>query len=124
MLQSESRPFTFSEKLNAGFLNELFEGDYQYAETVFGDFLKYLPEYSAEIDAAYKQKNIEELRKAIHKCKTLMGFVGLTDIQDQYLKMEKMCEKGRESAEIDQAYVSLRDQTFLGKDLISNELQR
>jgi chemotaxis protein histidine kinase CheA len=124
MFKKERSSFTFNEKLNQPFLSELFEGDYEYAETVFGDFLKYLPEYSEEIDAAYSQRNIEELRKAVHKCKTLMGFVGLSDIQDQYLKMEKMCESGRNGQELDDAYNALKQQTVEGKELIINEHQR
>ena len=124
MFKPEHSSFTFNEKLNTPFLAELFEGDYQYAETVFGDFLKYLPEYSDEIDFAYRQRNIEELRKAVHKCKTLMGFVGLSDIQAQYLKMEKMCENGHQAADLDEAYNSLKQQTAEGKELIIREHQR
>lgn len=124
MFKSEQSSFAFNEKLNTPFLTELFEGDYEYAETVFGDFLKYLPEYSEEIDAAYRQQNIEELRKAVHKCKTLMGFVGLSEIQAQYLKMEKMCENGKAGDDLDEAYNYLKQQTNEGKDLIIKEHQR
>ena len=124
MFKPEHSSFTFNEKLNSPFLAELFEGDYKYAETVFGDFLKYLPEYSEEIDAAYRQRNIEELRKAVHKCKTLMGFVGLSEIQAQYLEMEKMCENGSAGEGFDEAYNSLKQQTIDGKNLIIIEHQR
>jgi len=124
MYQSKPSSFHFDNNLNSSFLNELFDGDYQYAETVFADFLKYLPEYSEEIEAAYRQKNIEELRKAVHKCKTLMGFVGLSTIQTSYLNLEKMCEAGQHTKEIDAAYVSLKEQTGEGKSIIIKELER
>ena len=124
MFNQEHSSFNFNEKLNTPFLSELFEGDYKYAETVFGDFLKYLPEYSEEIDAAYRQRNINELRKAVHKCKTLMGFVGLSEIQAQYLELEKMCENGVDGEHLDKAYNSLKEQTIDGKNLIIKEHQR
>jgi hypothetical protein len=57
-MQKIRNSFVFDESLNASFLEELFEGDTKYAETVFEDFLKDLPVYWERVEAAYNTKNL------------------------------------------------------------------
>lgn len=83
--------FIFSSRLNAGFLDELFEGDTIYAETVFEDFLRDLPDYWKTVETAYKSGDLTELGTTIHKCKTLFGYVGFTDIQEFCQEFENNC---------------------------------
>ena len=116
--------FAFSRELDSGLLNDLYAGDLEYAEVVFGDFLKYLPDYFSEIEVAYKGKKIDELRKAVHKCKTLMGFVGLSDIQASYQAVEKKCEQSTDIKELDTDYLNLQKETEVGKKIITTELVR
>jgi HPt (histidine-containing phosphotransfer) domain-containing protein len=124
MIKSGSNSFAFSAELDSGLLNDLYEGDLEYAEVVFKDFLKYLPDYFAEIEVAYKGKHITELRKAVHKCKTLMGFVGLSGIQAAYQALEKKCEQSKEIDELEADYKDLKKQTESGKKIIITELDR
>jgi hypothetical protein len=116
--------FTFSNELDSGLLTDLYEGDWKYAETVFGDFLRYLPDYFSEIELAFSGKQIEALRKAVHKCKTLMGFVGLSRVQASYQAMEKKCELASDIKSLESDYLSLKQQTEAGKDIIILELER
>ena|ERR1700730_7195658 len=116
--------FIFSNELDSGLLTDLYEGDWKYAETVFGDFLRYLPDYFSEIDLAFNNNQIEQLRKAVHKCKTLMGFVGLSRIQASYQAMEKKCERATDIKSLESDYRSLKQQTESGKDIIVLELER
>src|ERR1700753_2171011 len=83
--------FVFDESLNAAFLDELFEGDTIYAETVFEDFLKDLPTYWQKVELAYQSKNMPALKTSIHTCKTLFGYVGFTDLQDLCQAFENKC---------------------------------
>ena len=124
MIHTGPNPFIFSQELDSGLLNDLYEGDLEYAEVVFGDFLKYLPDYFGEIEVAYKGKKIDELRKAVHKCKTLMGFVGLSGIQAQYQAMEKKCEHSSDMQELETDYKDLQKETESGKSIILKELDR
>ena len=75
-------PFVFNESLNSAFLEELFEGDTIYAETVFEDFLRDLPVYWERVDTAFDNRNLPALGTCIHTCKTLFGYVGFTDLQE------------------------------------------
>jgi HPt (histidine-containing phosphotransfer) domain-containing protein len=89
---SNVRPrFDFDESLNSAFLEELFEGDTMYAETVFEDFLKDLPVYWERVENAFNNKNLPVLGTSIHTCKTLFGYVGFTDLQDLCQQFEDRC---------------------------------
>ena len=83
--------FVFDENLNASFLQELFEGDTIYAETVFEDFLKDLPEYWSRVETAYNTRNLPTLGTSVHTCKTLFGYVGFTDLQELCQQFENKC---------------------------------
>ena len=124
MIVPSPNSFAFSPGLDSGLLNDLYAGDLEYAEVVFGDFLKYLPDYFSEIEVAYKGKKIDELRKAVHKCKTLMGFVGLSEIQASYQALEKKCEESNNIKDLDSDYKNLKKQTESGKNIITTELDR
>ena len=124
MIGTGPNSFVFSQDLDSGLLNDLYEGDLEYAEVVFGDFLKYLPDYFGEIEVAYNGKKIDELRKAVHKCKTLMGFVGLSTIQALYQAMEKKCEHSSNILDLETDYKQLKKQTESGRNIISTELDR
>ena len=84
-------PFVFNENLNAAFLEELFEGDTIYAETVFEDFLRDLPVYWERVDTAFNNRNLPALGTCIHTCKTLFGYVGFTDLQELCQQFENKC---------------------------------
>ena len=84
-------PFVFNDSLNAAFLEELFEGDTKYAETVFEDFLRDLPDYWDRVDTAFNNRNLPALGTCIHTCKTLFGYVGFTDLQELCQQFEDKC---------------------------------
>jgi HPt (histidine-containing phosphotransfer) domain-containing protein len=83
--------FIFNENLDRPFLEELFNGDFTYAEDVFADFLSDLPSYWQDVETAWQQQQVTELRAAVHKCKTLFGYVGLTSIQQFCQEFEDHC---------------------------------
>ncbi len=90
-MQKSSLSFVFDESLNASFLEELFEGDTSYAETVFEDFLRDLPVYWERVETAYQNKNLPVLGTCVHTCKTLFGYVGFTDLQELCQQFENKC---------------------------------
>ena len=98
MMNPDNKAFIFNKDLDAQFLNELFDGDMAYAETVFGEFMKNLPDYWKEVEDAYNKQHIRELRTAVHKCKTLFGYVGSTDVQAYFQKIRAPVRPGTASA--------------------------
>jgi HPt (histidine-containing phosphotransfer) domain-containing protein len=124
MIETGPNSFLFSQELDSDLLNNLYEGDLEYAAVVFADFLKYLPDYFGEVEQAYNGKKIDEMRKAVHKCKTLMGFVGLSSIQASYQAVEKKCESAESIKELEPDYKNLKTQTESGRKIIVTELDR
>ncbi|HEY4831198.1 MAG TPA: Hpt domain-containing protein, partial [Waddliaceae bacterium] len=91
MQDSNPVGFVFSKHLDSRFLDELFEGNTGYAQIVFEDFLRDLPDYWQDVRTAYESQDINGLRNSIHKCKTLFGYVGFSDIQQLCQDFENNC---------------------------------
>lgn len=123
MQNIRSDKFVFHESLNAGFLDELFEGDSIYAETVFEDFLNDLPAYWDKVEVAYRKKNMPSLGTCIHTCKTLFGYVGFTDLQELCQEFENSCS-GSPTAELRSAFDILRERKIKAQHIIENEYER
>ncbi|HEX9513317.1 MAG TPA: Hpt domain-containing protein [Puia sp.] len=123
MQNAPSNKFVFNGSLNATFLDELFEGDTTYAETVFEDFLRDLPGYWKRVEAAYQNKNINELRTCVHTCKTLFGYVGFTDLQEFCQQFEDNCNsQSPEKLTMDYNILSLKKEN--AQHIIENEYSR
>src|SRR5882724_4812620 len=115
--------FSFNKSLDTSFLMELFQGDFAYAETVFQEFLKDLPAYWEEVAAAYQGTDVKELGKAVHKCKTLFGYVGLTNTLELFQEFEHSCAKPGAVIPVS-AFEALLKEKDLAHGLIGEEHQR
>jgi len=118
-----SRTFPFHESLNAAFLEELFEGDTIYAETVFEDFLRDLPAYWEKVQSSYQHKNMSLLGTNIHTCKTLFGYVGFTDLQELCQEFENKCALNTAEA-LQTDYDMLTKKKQEAQKIIENEYNR
>src|SRR5882757_5215846 len=123
MEKSPSNKFVFNGSLNAAFLDELFEGDSIYAETVFEDFLRDLPGYWKRVEAAYQNRSIIELRTCVHTCKTLFGYVGFTDLQEFCQVFENNCNH-LTPEELKADYMILLQKKAIAQQVIENEYAR
>src|SRR5689334_1493399 len=92
--------FRFNTELDTSFLQDLFDGDIEYAAQVFGDFLQSLPGYWTEVQDAYDAGNLPALKAAVHKCKTLFGYVGHTRLLDHLQLFENRCGSAGEIEEV------------------------
>ena len=115
--------FVFDESLNADFLAELFDGDTQYAETVFEDFLRDLPVYWQRVVAAFENENLPVLGTCVHTCKTLFGYVGFTDLQEECQQFENKCSvNGMDDLRDD--YLLLTERKEKAQRIIEKEYNR
>jgi HPt (histidine-containing phosphotransfer) domain-containing protein len=121
--QVDPGKFTFNKSLNATFLEELFEGDTIYAETIFEDFLRDLPDYWSSVQTAYKKNDMAELSTSIHKCKTLFGYVGFTDIQEFCQEFEDNCTRKPVNA-LETGYLVLSQKKETARLIIESEYNR
>jgi HPt (histidine-containing phosphotransfer) domain-containing protein len=123
MQDSNPGPFVFSRYLDARFLDELFEGDTSYAQTVFEDFLRDLPDYWKDVRTAYENQDLNGLRTSIHKCKTLFGYVGFSDIQQFCQDFENNCS-GQPIAALETGYQTLLSRKEQARQVIESEYER
>jgi HPt (histidine-containing phosphotransfer) domain-containing protein len=84
----------FDERLDGTFLTELYGNDVAYAATVFGSFLEEVKPMMAHCDAALASGDMAVLRKAVHKLKPTLHYVGLTQLGHQLEQIEKDCGDG------------------------------
>jgi HPt (histidine-containing phosphotransfer) domain-containing protein len=124
MVSPNPKPFIFNEKLNSPFLNELFDGDFTYAEAVFGEFLNDLPPYWQAVETAWQQQQVAELGAAVHKCKTLFGYVGLTYIQQFCQELENHCTHSTTIAALQNQYALLYEMKEAAREIIESETKR
>lgn len=115
--------FSFNKGLDTNFLQDLFQGDFAYAETVFQEFLKDLPVYWEEVAAAYRGTDVRELGKAVHKCKTLFGYVGLTKTLELFQRFEISCSQPGAMIPV-AAFEELANEKDLAQRLIGEEHRR
>jgi HPt (histidine-containing phosphotransfer) domain-containing protein len=116
--------FIFNENLNVTFLEELFDGDTHYAETVFGEFLKDIPGYWSSVETAYIENNLTELKASVHKCKTLFGYVGATGLQELCQEFENKYHASATIALLESDYRVLLSEKEKTAQLIKGELNR
>ena len=123
MKETRADHFVFHERLNSTFLEELFEGDTIYAETVFEDFLRDLPAYRERVQTSYQNRNLPLLGTNIHTCKTLFGYVGFTDLQELCQEFENKC--GIHTAEeLSGDFALLSERKQEAQHIIENEYKR
>jgi hypothetical protein len=123
MREVETNKFVFNKSLNGAFLEELFEGDSAYAQTVFEDFLRDLPPYWARVETAFSGRNMQDLRTCIHTCKTLFGYVGFTDIQEFCQDFENSCS-GNTPEGLLPSYRTLLQKKEAAQRVIEDEYKR
>jgi len=85
--------FEFNEQLDGSFLNSIYEGDKEHAKMIFDKFLSSVNVYLTEIEHGYNSGNAELFRKAIHKFKPVLSFVGLTKLTGSAELIEKRCNE-------------------------------
>ena len=84
--------FIFSDKIDSTSIYEMYENDYLYIETIFKTILDSLDENLAAICDGYRQKNLELLRKSVHKVRPTFGFAGLLGVQEKCKEFEDKCQ--------------------------------
>lgn len=115
--------FVFSDAINSHYIIELYAGDYIMIEETFDDVLREYDVFVGRIIITYHEGDKTGLKSAVHKIKPLFGFVGLTTLQSQCLQFENSC-LSISSAELANAFTSLKSNLLEAKAIIAKEKQR
>src|SRR5687768_7721055 len=87
--QSGSRSFVFNDKIDKAFIFSLYENDYAYISEVFNTSLDSFEGDLVIVEDSFRTKNLNELKKAVHKIKPVFGFTGLLDHQEKIQLFEQ-----------------------------------
>lgn len=98
----------YDSRLDAVFLNELYENDIEYASIVFQQFLVAYPQQIKEIEEYFAAGEIEAFRQKIHKLKPTFSFVGLTQMTAVADNIEKKCLAVSQIEEISDLYINFK----------------
>lgn len=124
MHRENPNPFQFNTQLDRTFLQDLFDGDLVYASEVFNDFIQTLPEYWNEVQTAYDSNDLNALKAAVHKCKTLFGYVGYTSVLELAKDFELSCSAVTRVPELESQYRNLLQKKDEAAALIRLEHKR
>jgi HPt (histidine-containing phosphotransfer) domain-containing protein len=117
------QPFTFNQRINTQYINDLYEGDFEMIEETFAGVLHEYDTLLENIRICFKSGDISSLRSAIHKIKPLFGFVGLTSIQSLCVQFENDCRKDSFPT-VEKDLMALMKQMTEAKSLIEEERSR
>ncbi|HTE26635.1 Hpt domain-containing protein [Flavitalea sp.] len=83
--------FNFNPKIDRDFIISMYEEDYPYISEVFATTLGQLIPDIEIVKKAFTNRDLESLRKQVHKIKPAFGFAGLRDTEALCQQFEDNC---------------------------------
>lgn len=99
--QTSVNTLILNDKIDAAYICEMYENDYPYIETIFKAILDSYDEDLATIHDNYRKKDLELLRKSVHKIKPTFGFAGMLTVQEKCREFENTCQNATSISEIE-----------------------
>lgn len=121
---STHKRFIFNSEIDIDFLFSLYENDFRYIQEVFGITLNQLQPDLEQLDNAWQLKDLEGVRRGVHKIKPSMGFVGLSHLQSKCVDFEKLCRSANTATEIEQEFQHLWQSLVKSRDIIETEYRK
>jgi HPt (histidine-containing phosphotransfer) domain-containing protein len=116
--------FVFNERINAQYIIDLYSGDYEMISDTFTDVMNEYPSLLENIQAAYQAKDIQALKKAVHKIKPLFGFTGFTSMESQCQQFETACETASSLQALATEFTLLKNNLLQTRSIIEEEKER
>jgi HPt (histidine-containing phosphotransfer) domain-containing protein len=118
------KTFTFNAKIDEDWLYGMYEADYPYIMEIFSNSLDSLKEELPVLTAAFDQNDVAALKKAIHKLKPVLGFVGLLDHQEIAARFENSCASARTAVDLTLQYIETLDAIKDARSVLQDECKR
>lgn len=114
----------FDSRLDNIALSDLYDGDMEQALIIFEQFIDTSPGLMQELAERFREGDIEDFRKRVHKIKPVFSYVGLTDLTHIAETIERKCNEISDISEVSQLYDQLKNQYSEGFSIVGNELKR
>jgi HPt (histidine-containing phosphotransfer) domain-containing protein len=118
------KTFIFNESIDVDYINDLYAGDYEMLTETFAGVSAEYEALFQNVKACFHAKDIQALKRAVHKIKPLFGFVGLTSIQSQCQQFENSCLEASSVDLLLHDFTLLENSLIQGKKIIEEENTR
>lgn len=85
--------YEFSASFDRQFLADLYGGDTEAAEDIFGSSITQIQEELRSVEEKAARGDVEGIRRIFHKIKPLFGYMGLLSVQDYVQEFEDRCQQ-------------------------------
>jgi HPt (histidine-containing phosphotransfer) domain-containing protein len=119
-----SGPFEFDKAIDSESIANLYDNDYNWIEEVFSSVLAEYGAGTAQIEQTRAKKDVEGLRKAVHKMKPVFGFVGLLKMQEMCKNLEDKCQGETSIAVLDNDTTILLNNLATCREILEKEYDR
>jgi HPt (histidine-containing phosphotransfer) domain-containing protein len=116
--------FKYDQRLDADFLQSIYDDDIEHAAISFEQFLLKFPAQLKEMEDSFLAKDIITFRQKLHKLKPTFSYVGLTKITAKAEKIERLCNETPDFDVISGLYVDLKQHLDDYIPIIKAELER
>jgi HPt (histidine-containing phosphotransfer) domain-containing protein len=118
------KKFIFNSKIDANYLQSLYEDDYAYIAEIFETSLQDMDADLNAIEFAFESNEPKSLRKAVHKLKPVFGFAGMLEEQQLMQEFETRCEEAENTKSLSSQYQSLIRVIREAEVILRNDLTR
>lgn len=99
--------FAFSPELDTAFLAELYGDDLQQAELIFESSGQQLRSEIALAGTKFHDGDLPGLKKVIHKMKPLFGYIGMSEVSEEFAAFEQECLAAGSPSEIESRFQNI-----------------
>ena len=117
-------PIPYDHRLDAAFLESIYENDKEDAAFGFKQFLNGYNAQLNELEQSFMTGDVDIFRQKIHKLKPTFSFVGLTNITAKAEIIERKCHEAVEITMINDLYDDFKNNLFELIPVVRNEYNR
>ncbi|HET9276736.1 MAG TPA: Hpt domain-containing protein [Flavitalea sp.] len=118
------KKFIFNDNFDTEFLFGLYEDDLSYMEEIFRTTIDQVKTVIDEIPGAFASKDIEKLRRMVHKIKPAFGFTGFLQMEKACKEFEDACTDSIEPDDLSTIYQRLWPSLVSGMKVLQNEYEQ
>jgi HPt (histidine-containing phosphotransfer) domain-containing protein len=120
----DNNTFEYDQRLDAAFLQSIYDDDLEHAAISFEQFLLKHPVQLKEVEDSFTAGDIITFKQKLHKLKPTFSYVGLTKITAEAEIIEKLCNEIHDLNVISGLYVGLKQHLNELMPVVEQEFER
>ncbi len=120
----DNNTFKYDQRLDAAFLQSIYDDDLEHAAISFEQFLLKHPVQLKEVEDSFTAGDIITFKQKLHKLKPTFSYVGLTKITAEAEIIEKLCNEIHDLNVISGLYVGLKQHLNELMPVVEQEFER